>query len=51
MRTWCGFDPRVADASVLDSADMEQVRQLTIYPDSGSIQVIGDYLVVRFADE
>ncbi len=43
---WCGFVPEYADPA--DYQDLPQVMAMPSYPDSGSMAIIGDTLVVKF---
>ena len=46
MKRWCGYSPIVVDGSDLENND--EVKQMTCYPDDGSIKVVDNRVVVRF---
>lgn len=46
LNIWCGFVPEYADPA--DYQDLPQVMAMPSYPDSGSMAMIGDTLVVKF---
>ncbi|MBR0093610.1 MAG: glucosyltransferase domain-containing protein [Lachnospiraceae bacterium] len=48
MEQWCGFLPPLTDPAPF--AEKEQVKSMPCYPDDGSIAVIDDVIVVKFAD-
>lgn len=48
MKLWCGFEPQTLDAS--DYMQMEEVLRMPSYPDTGSIKMMDDVMVVKFAD-
>jgi hypothetical protein len=49
MSLYCGFDFLEA-GNIEDMVDYEKVRQMPEYPNFGSIQVIGDIVVVKFSN-
>lgn len=50
MRLWCGFSPVIAEDDALSETGQEQITQMPCYPASGSIKMIDDVLVVKFAE-
>lgn len=51
MRMWCGYDPETVSQEVLDQiSSTDQVQEMPCYPDDGSIQIVDDVIVVKFAD-
>lgn len=49
MALWCGFNPYVIDySSELENNDI--VKEMPVYPLNGSIKVVDDILVVKFAE-
>ncbi len=48
MEMWCGFSRVPADEE--DISDMDAVKAMPVYPDSGSIKMVDDVLVVKFAE-
>ena len=46
MERWCGFCPVWADPSAY--VDLPEVKAMPHYPDDGSIQMLGDTIVVNF---
>lgn len=52
MQLWCGYKAPSAPQEVRETyPDMPQVRAMPPYPAQGSIQVINDVLVVKFAEQ
>lgn len=50
MSVWCGFTPFVIqDTSELEA--MQEVADMPVYPAEGSIKIIDDILVVKFAEK
>ena len=51
MRYWCGFEPRLVDDVTMKNLQNDNfVKMMPCYPDDGSISVINDTVVVKFAD-
>ena len=51
MRYWCGFEPRLVDNITMKNLQKDSiVKMMPCYPDDGSISVINDTVVVKFAD-
>ena len=51
MRYWCGFEPRLVDNITMKNLQNDNfVKMMPCYPDDGSISVINDTVVVKFAD-
>lgn len=48
MVLWCGFNPKTADSAMYEQ--LPEVIQMPCYPSDGSIKMIEDVLVVKFAD-
>lgn len=48
MKLWCGFDPVKADQGDLISKDV--IKEMPTYPDDGSVKMVDNMLVVKFAD-
>lgn len=48
MKIWCGFDPIKGNAE--DFIDNEVVKNMTRYPKDGSIKIVDNTIVVKFAD-
>ncbi len=46
MRNWTGFNAAFKDAGEFES--LPEVQEMPSYPDSGSIKLIGDTIVVKF---
>lgn len=46
MKLWCGFEPRKANPKTF--SDLPEVQEMPSYPDSGSIRVIHETVVVKF---
>lgn len=46
VKTWCGFDPQMADES--EFVGLSEVQAMPSYPDYGSIKVINGTVVVKF---
>lgn len=43
---WCGYSPKLADSTQL--ANLPEVKNMPSYPDSGSIKIVNDTVVVKF---
>lgn len=51
LRSYCGYMPPMAsDAEAATLADSPEVRQMPCWPDSGSIRVIGDTVVIKLSE-
>lgn len=51
MRIWCGYQPTVVSQEELDEiSSTTEVQEMPCYPDDGSIQILDDVIVVKFAD-
>lgn len=51
MQHYCGYMPPLAsEEEIAALAGTEEVRQMPCWPDAGSIRVIGDAVVIKFAD-
>lgn len=48
MERWCGYSPKEADSVPLEGRS--EVNEMPCYPADGSVKLIGDTLVVKFAD-
>ena len=48
MAYWCGFRPWVKDSAEFENLD--EVKEMPCYPESGSIKKINGAIVVKFAD-
>lgn len=46
IRNWCGYSPEYVGQDAV--ADSQAVAQMPCYPDSGSIRVVDDIVVVKF---
>ena len=46
MQRWCGYNPIIIDGT--DLVNNEEVKQMTCYPDAGSIKVVDNRVIVRF---
>lgn len=46
MKMWCDFDPVLGDAS--EYSERPEVLEMPSYPDSGSIRMLDDVLIVKF---
>lgn len=46
MKIWCDFDPVLGDAS--EYSERPEVLEMPSYPDSGSIRMLDDVLIVKF---
>jgi len=46
MKLWCGFDPEIVDGDLYKFRD--DVKVMPTYPNSGSLKIIGDVVVVKF---
>lgn len=51
FENYIGYDIPLADSQTVDSlAQREDVKQMPCWPDQGSIQVIGEYVVIKFSE-
>lgn len=48
MSNHCGFEPTVIEQSELDAE--KEIEDMPVYPDAGSIRVINETVVVKFAE-
>ena len=49
MEKWCGFNMTEVDGDTYNELNnMECVNQMPNYPADGSIEVVGDIVVVKF---
>ena len=46
VRNYCGFQPKLADASAFES--LPEVIEMPHYPDAGSVKVINDVVIVKY---
>ncbi len=52
LKEWVGFDPKGVDGDTeYYYRTLPEVKEMSCYPDDGSIRVIEDVVVVKFADE
>ena len=49
MARWCGFSSETANAE--EFKNLPEVQAMPCYPEDGSIQVIGETVVVKFGEE
>lgn len=51
MQVWCGFAPEeVSEDELAEISATDEVKQMPTYPDEGSIKIIDDVVVVKFAE-
>ncbi len=50
MELWCGFTSVDPDEEAEANIDRDRISQMPCYPDDGSVEMIDDILVVKFAD-
>ncbi len=48
MKNWCGYDPVTLDET--EFLERDEIKQMPCYPDYGSIRVIDETVVIKFAD-
>ena len=48
MIQWCGYNPTVLPQE--DYVEREEVKNMPVYPDAGSIQIVDGAVVVKFAE-
>lgn len=46
LNIWCGFNPEIVDETAY--TDLPEVQEMPQYPEAGSIQIVGDTVVVKF---
>lgn len=46
LNIWCGFNPEIVDETAY--TDLPEVQKMPQYPEAGSIQIVGDTVVVKF---
>ena len=49
MKIWCGYAPKEGKLDDI-KPHLNEVKQMPCYPDDGSIRIIDDRIVVKFAD-
>lgn len=50
MKIWCGYDPRVvSDKEINRFSLLEEVKNMPSYPNDGSIKIIDNTIVIKFA--
>lgn len=49
LNLWCGFCPPTADPEAFEA--LPEVQAMPVYPDSGSIRMVGDTLVVKLWEQ
>lgn len=51
MKIWCGYSPtQISEDDILVLSQSEEVKAMPSYPDDGSIRIIDEIIVVKFAE-